>query len=211
MEKVKLTYFGGNGRAAIIRAILDYAKVPFENEVIDFKEWPKIKNDDSRFEFHQLPILEINGKKMSQSIAQYIYIAKKLDLYGKNIDEQYIIDSLIASNEDFIGLIHSIFRPETDDEKNNPDKYKQLFKEKISFYLRVYEKRYNELGSKKYFLGDKISLADFFIGTTVLDLCDIVKDEDVLSKNAPGLAKLCKSLKENELKGYYEKYYHPRQ
>jgi hypothetical protein len=63
MEKVKLTYFGGNGRAAIIRAILDYAKVPFENEVIDFKEWPKIKNDDSRFEFHQLPILENKWKK----------------------------------------------------------------------------------------------------------------------------------------------------
>ena len=211
MEKVKLTYFGGNGRAGIIRAMLDYAKIPFENEVIDFKDWPNIKNDDSRFEFHQLPILEINGKKMSQSMAQYIYLAKKLDLYGKNIDEQYIIDSLIASNEDFIGLIHSMFRPETEDEKNNPDKYKQLFKEKISFYLRVYEKRYNELGSKKYFLGDKISLADFFIGTTVLDLCDIVKDEDVLTKNAPSLAKLCKSLKENELKGYYEKYYKPRQ
>ena len=38
MEKVKLTYFGGNGRAGIIRAMLDYSKIPFENEVIDFKD-----------------------------------------------------------------------------------------------------------------------------------------------------------------------------
>lgn len=211
MEKVKVTYFGGNGRAAIIRAILDYEKVPFENEVIDFKDWPNIKNDDSRFEFHQLPVLEINGKKMTQSLALYIYLAKKFDLYGKDFYEQYIIDSLIASNEDFVSLMHSMFRPETEDEKNNPDKYKQMFKDKISFYLRVYEKRYNDLGSKKYFLGDKISLADFFIGTTVVDLCSIVKDEDVLSKNAPGLNKLIENLKQNELKGYYEKYFHPRQ
>ena len=59
MENIKLTYFNANGRVCLLRAMLCYKKVPFENKMLTMEEWPNKKND---YEFHQLPELEVNGK-----------------------------------------------------------------------------------------------------------------------------------------------------
>ena len=56
MKNVKLTYFNANGRVGLIRAMLCYKKVPFENKLITMEEWPKMKEN---FEFRQLPELEV--------------------------------------------------------------------------------------------------------------------------------------------------------
>ena len=85
----------------------------------------------------------------------------------------------------------------------------KTYKDKIILYLQKIEKRYEELGSNKYYLGNEISVADFFLGCMVSEFCYLVKDEDVLSKYSPGIKKLIDRLKENELKEYLEKYYIP--
>ena len=41
--KVELLYFDGYGRAEIIRIILNYGGVEFEDKRVNFEEWPKIK------------------------------------------------------------------------------------------------------------------------------------------------------------------------
>ena len=41
--KVQLLYFDGYGRAEIIRIILNYGGVKFEDKRVNFEEWPKIK------------------------------------------------------------------------------------------------------------------------------------------------------------------------
>ena len=48
------------------------------------------------YEFKQLPQLEVNGKKLTQTIAICLYLARQLDLYPKDIYLQYHVDSLIA-------------------------------------------------------------------------------------------------------------------
>ena len=70
-------------------------------------------------------------------------------------------------------------------------------------------KRYIQLGSNKYFLGNEISLADFFLGVMIVEFCFLVKDEDILAKYAPKINQLIDNLKKNELKEFYEKYYIP--
>ena len=40
MENVKLTYFKDNGRVGLIRAMLCYKKIPFENIMYTMEEWP---------------------------------------------------------------------------------------------------------------------------------------------------------------------------
>ena len=51
MENVKLTYFKDNGRVGLIRAMLSYKKIPFENIMLTFDEWPSKKDD---YEFKQI-------------------------------------------------------------------------------------------------------------------------------------------------------------
>ena len=85
MENIKLTYFNMNGRVGLIRAMLCYKKIPFENILITMEEWP---NKKQNFEFHQLPLLEVNNKKMTQTFAICLYLSRQLNLYPKDIDLQ---------------------------------------------------------------------------------------------------------------------------
>ena len=200
MENIKLTYFNQNGRVGLLRAMLCYKKVPFENIMLSTDEW-KIKKKD--YEFHQLPQLEVNGKKMTQTFAISLYLAKQLNLYPKDIYLQYHVDSLLAIRDDFTSLYRKLkFKINTDEDT-------KAYKDLIILYLQKIEKRYEELGSKKYYIGDEISVADFFLGCMMTEFCYLVKDEDVLSKYSPGIKKLIDRLKENELKEYFEKYHIP--
>ena len=200
MENIKLTYFKANGRVGLIRAMLCYKKVPFENIMFTMEEWPSKKQN---YEFHQLPELEVNGKKLTQTIAISLYLAKQLNLYPKDIYLQYHADSLLAIRDDFTFLYRKMSTPQKTEEEI------KTYKDKIILYLQKIEKRYEELGSNKYYLGNEISVADFFLGCMVSEFCYLVKDEDVLSKYSPGIKKLIDRLKENELKEYLEKYYIP--
>ena len=198
MENIKLTYFNANGRVGLLRAMLCYKKVPFENIMVTFDEWPKKKQE---YEFHQLPMLEVNGKKMTQTIAISLYLARQLNLYPKDFYLQYHVDSLLATRDDITPLYRKVRSKSEEDYK--------AYKEQIILYLKRIEKRYEELGSGKYYLGDELSVADFFLGCMFYEFCYLIKDEDVLSKYSPGIKKLIDRLKENELKEYYEKYYIP--
>ena len=198
-----LHYFGVNGRATIPRAILTYAKAKWTDDRVKQEDWPKVKKS-GLCEFEQMPILEIDGKKkLSQSIAIDLYLLKTFNLYGKNIDEQYQIDSLLCSFDDLFGpLGEFVFC--TDEKKK--EELKKQFCEKYKFYLKKYEERYVALGKGKYFLGDHFSGADIYIGSALPYFCDII-GKDIVKENCPNLFELIERLKNNELKEFFEKYY----
>jgi len=198
MENVKLTYFKDNGRVGLIRAMLCYKKIPFENIMYTMEEWPSKKDN---YEFKQLPQLEVNGKKLTQTIAICLYLAKKLDLYPKDIYLQYHVESLLAMRDDITLLYRKVKKKECNDEE-----YKK-YKDMIILYLQRIEDRYKELGSGKYYLGEELSVADFFLGCMIEEFSILVKEEDIMAKYAPGIKKLVERLKQNELKEFYEKYY----
>ena len=200
MENVKLIYFNANGRVGLIRAMLAYKKIPFENIMYTMEEWPSKKDN---YEFKQLPQLEVNGKKLTQTIAICLYLARQLDLYPKDIYLQYHVDSLLACRDDITRLYRKVWGKEA-----NEEEYKQ-YKEMIILYLKRIEERYKELGSGKYYLGNDLSVADFFLGCMFKVFCDLVKEEDIMGKYAPGIKKVVGSLVKNELKEFYEKYYFP--
>jgi len=200
MENVKLTYFIQNGRVGLIRAMLCYKKVPFENIMLSLEDW---KEKKQTYEFHQLPQLEVNGKKLTQTFAICLYLAKQLDLYPKDTYMQYHVDSLLAVRDDITPLYRQVKY------KLNSEEDTKAYKNQMILYLQKIEKRYEELGSGKYYLGNEISVADFFLGCMITEFCYLVKDEDVMSKYAPKIKKLIDRLKENELKEYYEKYHIP--
>ena len=203
----KLYYFKVNGRAAIIRALFSCSKVNFENNYIDKNNWQEQKKNTTLFEFGQVPILVHNDKILSQSKAIYVYLARLFNLYGKTIDDKYQIDSLLSSSDDISKFSGPVFFPRTDEEKNNPEKYKEIFKKELKRFSIIYEQRYKKLGNGKYFLGNYFSLADIYLTINLDVLSKSFGGLKYIKESAPNIAELIERIKNNELKEFFEKYY----
>ena len=205
-DRFTLYYFKGNGRGAIIRGILSYAGVKFENILVE-KEWAELKKNTTLFEFGQMPILIHNEKILSQSKPIFIYLARLFNIYGKTIDDQYQIDSLLSSYDDVLKTYMPVFFPRTEDEKNNAEKYKNEYAKELRRFFGIYEKRYKKLGKGKYFLGDYFSLADVYLTINMNVFAKLVGGMPFIKESAPNLGELITRIKNNELKDYFEKYY----
>jgi glutathione S-transferase len=202
MPKYVLHYFAGNGRAIISRAILCYAKADWTNDAIKREDWPTIKKS-GLCEFEQVPILEVDGKKYSQSNAITLYLAETFNLMGKDIEENYQIRSLLFAIDDYnIEIWKALF---SQDEAKKPELLKAAL-EKFKFFVGKFEKRYVDLGKGKYFLGDKFTLADIIMACSISDASKMLKFEGV-KEVAPNLYELINRVKENELKEFFEKFY----
>ena len=74
-SKAVVHYFQIHGRAEAIRMMLWYAKVPYENKfcpLFNTEEWKSARED---FEFKAVPEIDIDGKRLSQTISIMRYIA----------------------------------------------------------------------------------------------------------------------------------------
>mmetsp|Transcript_3831 Transcript_3831/g.3907 ORF Transcript_3831/g.3907 Transcript_3831/m.3907 type:complete len:220 (-) Transcript_3831:79-738(-) len=206
LKNIKLTYFNVNGLGAIARMLLHYTKTPFTNNAIEKSQWPELK---PKVEFGFLPQLEIDGKVYTQSVATNIYLAKKLGLMGKDIEDEYNITSVLNCHTDYGGLMAKVLFPSNDYEKS-PEVLKantEAFIAKLEAVIGGLEARYVKSGTKKYYLGDSITLADFFIATALgIFFFKRVQHlvEAPVRKVAPNLSKLADRLVSEDLKSFFE-------
>jgi glutathione S-transferase len=201
MSKFVLNYFGGNGRAVTARALLTVGKADWQNNQVKTEDWPKIK---PTFEFGQMPVLQHNGKQYSQSVAINIYLAKTFKLYGKNIEEEYQIDSLFCTYEDLFPVLCKF---SFNQDASKAKELKKEAAEKLKFFAEKFEKRYVSLGKGKYYLGNHFSAADVYLASGLYNICHVLKEESNFEKYAPNLFALIKRVKDNELKEFYNTYY----
>ena len=205
-ENYKLHYFGGNGRGSISRAILSIGAPNFENVIIEKDQWGSLKTSGT-YEFQQLPLLEHNGKKYTQSVAIELYLARQFKLYGKNAEEEYQIDSLLCTLDDLLPIIFKIAFTFSEEDKKQVEANKKALLEKLTLYYSVFEKRYVANGTKKYFLGDHFSVADIYLTVLINNVYNLFKEQCPGTKVAPNVMKLITRVKENELKTYFDKYF----
>nr|XP_019596657.1 PREDICTED: hematopoietic prostaglandin D synthase isoform X1 [Rhinolophus sinicus]XP_019596658.1 PREDICTED: hematopoietic prostaglandin D synthase isoform X1 [Rhinolophus sinicus]XP_019596659.1 PREDICTED: hematopoietic prostaglandin D synthase isoform X1 [Rhinolophus sinicus] len=99
MPNYKLIYFNMRGRAEIIRYIFAYLDIKYEDHRLEQANWPEIK---STFPFGKIPILEIDGLKLHQSLAIARYLTKNTDLAGKTELEQCQVDAIVDTLDDFM-------------------------------------------------------------------------------------------------------------
>ena len=174
MPKYTLHYFGGNGRAAIARAILTYVKADWTNDIIKREDWPKIKTS-GLCEYEQVPVLEVDGRKYCESHAINLYLAQVFDLMGKDVEENYQITNVLMAFEDFMKPIGEV-RHNQDETKK--EELKKKAEEKLKFFFGKFEKKYVDLGKGKYFMGDKFTLADIVIGVSLPSAVDALGLKD---------------------------------
>ena len=78
MADYKLTYFDMDGRAAPVRIAFHAAGIDFEDSRISFQDFMGMRES---LRFNCVPVLEIDGRAVTQSNAMCRYIGKMAGLY----------------------------------------------------------------------------------------------------------------------------------
>ncbi|KAM4707911.1 hematopoietic prostaglandin D synthase-like [Discoglossus pictus] len=168
MPNYKLTYFTFDGKGEIIRYLFAYMDTKYEDYRIEFADWPAIK---PTIPYGKLPILEIDGVIYHQSLAIARYLAKQGGLAGKSNLDQLRVDGILDSIDDFI----SGFPWEEKDEALKKKLQEEYVATNSPNLLLNLEKA---LGDKAWFVGDSVTVADFF-----WDTCS-----DIIERYTPGFA-----------------------
>ncbi|KAK6633936.1 hypothetical protein RUM44_004543 [Polyplax serrata] len=153
--KYKLIYFPLTALGEPIRFLLSYGNLDFEDFRFKREEWPQLKPS---MPFGKTPVLEIDGKQTHQSAAICRYLAKQLNLVGKNDWESFCVDMIVDTIGDLRSQMANYYydqNPETKASKLGP-----LQKETVPYYLKKLDKTVEENGG--YFVGGQLTWADLY-------------------------------------------------
>ncbi|XP_069802446.1 glutathione S-transferase Mu 4-like [Dendropsophus ebraccatus] len=156
-----LGYWDIRGLGHTIRLLLEYTGTPYEEKRYvtgdapnyDKSQWLKEK-EKLGLDFPNLPYLLDGDLKLTQSNAILGYIARKHGLSGNTEKEKTLVSLLENETMDFRMQIATLsYDPQF-------EKLKGPYLEKLPTVLARYSRF---LGQRVWFVGDKITLADFLV------------------------------------------------
>jgi len=153
--KLKLTYFNGAGRAEASRLAFFIGGVEFEDHRINFEDFSALK---PTLPYGQLPILEVNGKVVSQSSAILRYAGSCSGLYPKNdLMKALQIDEIVDQALDITNLCSKL-RFTKDDNARDP------LIERVMPMIAALDSRLSSFGTP-YAVGSELTVADLAINS----------------------------------------------
>ncbi|XP_017881697.1 glutathione S-transferase-like [Ceratina calcarata] len=174
MPSYKLTYFPVKALGEPIRFLFSYAGIPFEDVRFDREDWPKIKPTTP---YGQVPMLEVDGKKVAQSTAICRYLAKKAGLVGKDDWEALEIDATVDTIHDLRARLAAFHYEEDPNTKAAKEK---VVEEQVPPYLERLDAQVAKNGG--YFVGGALSWADLLF-VSLLDYLNFMnKKTDLIEK-----------------------------
>uniref|UniRef100_A0AC34Q2C6 Glutathione S-transferase n=1 Tax=Panagrolaimus sp. JU765 TaxID=591449 RepID=A0AC34Q2C6_9BILA len=167
MTKYTLQYFKINGRAGGIRLLLDYLKVPYTDEYVDFADWPKIKEATP---FGQLPVLKCDcGLQLPETTAIYRYIGAKHGAVADTLEEQALCDALADHLQDYMSKL-SLFIGGIMGKKLPRERLQEYLDESNKFFIERLVPDLNKQLKKNgtgYLVGKKPTWVDFIVADTM--------------------------------------------
>ncbi|KAI6234039.1 Glutathione S-transferase 1 [Aphelenchoides fujianensis] len=162
-DKYRLHYFDVRFRAEPIRLAFTYRKIPFEDIRLTNAQWDARK---AYYPDQELPLLEVNGQKLSQSMAIYRYIGKKLDLAGTSDLETAHLDYAAELWRTFVDRTEHYKRVANGDV---PGDENAVYTAEYAPALAKYAPKMEALlaQSRSGFFGKQLSWVDFFVAGTV--------------------------------------------
>eukprot|EP00741_Cyanophora_paradoxa_P000123 tig00000057_g118.t1 len=181
----KLIYFDIRGYAEVPRLLFAAAGVPYEDfrypmsPTYERPEFDKAKAAGI-FPFGQIPVLEVDGKKIPQSRAIERYLARRFGMFGDNEIETAMIDALCEQAAD---IRTKFFEASS---RKDVAKIAELYATELEKMLQGVEKMAQANaadGGAGFLVGKRLSVADVFyyhLLTSILDAKE--KVEPVLAK-----------------------------
>lgn len=163
MAQYKLTYFNLRSRAELIRLLFAAARVPYEDVRVQFSEWPALKPNTP---FTQLPILEFDGgTTISQSLTIATFLATRFGLHGESEVDRLRVEMITGCATDIMQWIaRFIAGMATPTPTVDPAQQKEFDDVKLPMFMAKFDQM---LGDKKYFVADKLTMADIAFANTV--------------------------------------------
>lgn len=159
MPKYVLTYFNFRARAELPRLLFAVAGEEFEDKrITKIEDWLEIK---PKMPFGQLPILEVDGEKISQSLTIARFLAGEFGLAGNTPVERAKADMVVECISDMMDPIMPCYREKDpakkDEMRSNYEDLLPDFLEKMENLLKLNQ------GGDGYFVGDSLSWADLAV------------------------------------------------
>lgn len=185
MPKLVLTYFdfdGGRGEAA--RLILHAGGIAFEDKRIPGNDWPALRDT---MPFQSMPVLEVDGKTITQCNTINRYLGKLAGLYPNDDWQAALADEVMDAVEDITTKIGSTLRLDGDLKRQARE---ALAAGPIPRFLQQLEVRL-KAGGGEWFAERRLTVADIKCCLMVRWLKSGALDHiasDVVDKSAPSLA-----------------------
>ncbi len=165
----KLHYFKGRGRAETTRWMLAVNEIEFENvSLSNPADFENLKLA-GKLPFNQLPLLEIDGLKLSQSAAMVGYLARRGGIYGDGPIEAVWCDMIAGATADFnTPAMQFAFQSDTAVAKQG------LHASIVKFcphFARILEQNGGE-----FLVGARRSLADVVLSESLTSYLEIISD-----------------------------------
>jgi glutathione S-transferase len=185
MTEFKLTYFDfDGGRGEPIRLAFHIGGIGFEDVRLKFPQFQEARRS---FRFHALPVLEVDGRQISQSNSILRYVGKLADLYPTDDLQALCCDEAMDAVED---LSHAVGR--TFGLKG--DAMKKAREELVAGRLATSIKGLDGLlarGGGEYFADGRMTVADLKVFVETRNLAKGTLDHvptDIVETLAPALA-----------------------
>ncbi|CAH1247073.1 HPGDS [Branchiostoma lanceolatum] len=186
--KYKLTYFNVRARGEPTRLIFAAGGVEYEDVRVQFEEWQPIKPTTP---MGGLPILEVDGVTLSQSMSIARFVARETGLDGKTKLEKAQADAFVDELQEPLVEKLSIMLVFTSDEKEKEEKAKevdQLIAEKLGKCEKL-------SGSDGHLVGNSMLWCDLVFFTLAQTIEEVYKPGTL--QNYPKLAKVYATVKAN--------------
>lgn len=158
-HKYKLTYFNFHGRAEAARMLFALAGVEYEDHRIEWTsdEWKELK---PKTPFGGLPLLEVDGRVFSQSVAIARYLANQFGLAGKTELDKLQVDMIADCIVDLATPFAALFQ--ASDEAKRMELWKE-YEPKLDKHLENLQKLLEaNNGGNGFFVGDSITWVDCY-------------------------------------------------
>lgn len=186
MPKLKLTYFdfdGGRGEPA--RLALHVGGIAFEDHRIPGSEWPKHRD---LMPFRAMPVLEADGKVLTQSNTINRYVGRLAGLYPKDDWQATVCDEVMDATEDISSRIGNTVAMDAAEKKKTRE---ALAADLLPRHLETLQAKLKANGGE-YFADKRLTVADLKVFMLVRWLRSGVLDhipKDIVERSAPLLVK----------------------
>ncbi len=201
MPRLVLSYFdfdGGRGEAA--RLVMHLGGIAFEDKRIAGKDWPALRDS---MPFQAMPVLEVDGKAITQSNTIDRYLGKLAGLYPKDDWQAALVDEVMDAVEDISTKIGNTMALEAEAKKKARE---ALAAGPIPRFLQQIEARL-KAGGGEWFVEKRLTVADLKCFLWVRWLKSGALDHipaDIVDQHAPLLAKHLERVKNHpKIAAYY--------